>query len=313
VSTTDDRQPKKEEALFAPPVLHPLTFEGRGEGPAMMRWGWDGDEAQISGFKVYVNGTFVRAVGTDVRLFADYHEHDITDLWPSCSERLEFQVTAYSSVPGAPDRESPPSNSQVWEGRGCERTVRVTFQSLETSGLGSRKGPIKGTFSANDQTLTPDWRGPPTFDSTDDTERYLEPGQTYDLAALFDAIETEATSCLGASCTYNYAPLITFVEVDLGPHDALTFSGSIWDDDDNRVFYGSDEIRPGEIIPGPYTVVDRGIELTVLVDVLVGPEAGDRPDERYRGQSPNQGCDEGAPIGWDYFGMEAWWGITRVH
>jgi hypothetical protein len=267
-----------EEARFAAPVLHPFSFGPGGEGPAMLRWSWDGDETQISGFRVYVNGTFLRAVGTDVRLFADLHEHEITDLWPTCDERLEFSVTTVSLVAGGPDRESPPSNSQTWEGTGCERTVRVTFQSLETSGLGVYKGPVKGTFTANDQTLTPDWRGPPTFDATDYTYRYLEQGRTYDLFTLFGAIESEATGCLGENCTDNYAPLITFVEVDLAPHDALTFSGSIWDDDGNRVFDGSDSIRPGEIIPGPYTVVDRGIELTVLIDVLVGPEVGDRPD-----------------------------------
>jgi hypothetical protein len=268
-----------EEALFAPPSLALITFGPVGEGPVMLHWNWDGDEEQISGFRVYVNGAFVRAVGTDVRLFADYHEHEITDLWPSCGERMEFEVTAYSGAAGVPERESPRSNPQVWEGEDCQRTVLVTFLSLETSGLGSRKGPIKGTFLANDQTLFPDWRGrPPTFDSTDDTRRYLEPGRTYDLADLFDDIETEGLSCLGGNCTDNYAPEINFVEVELGPHDSLTFGGNIWDDDGHRIFDGSDSIRPGEIIPGPHSVVDRGIELTVLIDVLVGPEAGDRPD-----------------------------------
>jgi hypothetical protein len=45
-----------------------------------------------------------------------------------------------------------------------------------------------------------------------------------------------------------------------------------------------------------------------------GPDAnyGHRGDP-YRYESPNQGCDEGEPIGWDYFGFHAWWRITRVH
>lgn len=270
-----------EEALFAPPVLNPHTFRSRDVGPVMLSWNWDGDEDLIDGFRLFVNGTFVRAVGTDVRLFADYHEHDVTDLWPVCDERLEFQVTAFRDAVGEPATrlESPPSNSQVWEGQGCQRTVRVTFQSLETSGMSGRRGPIQGTFSANDQTLFPGWRGgPPTFDSTDDTKRYLEPGYTYNLAGLFDEIETEATQCLGGNCTDNFAPDVTFVEVELAPHDALTFLGTIWDDDGNRIFNGSDSIPPGRIIPGPYHVVDRGIQMTVLIDVLVGPEAGDGPD-----------------------------------
>ncbi|MDH4209343.1 MAG: hypothetical protein OEV76_10750, partial [Anaerolineae bacterium] len=276
-----------EEALFSPPRLRPITLGlhspfGPRERTAMLQWDWDGDEAQISGFRVYVNGTFVRAVGTDRRLsavFGGYYEHEISDLWPTCGETLEFEVTVYSGPTDVPDAESPPSNSRVWEAEACQRTVRVTFQSLETSGLGSRKGPIKGTFTANDQMLFPAWRGQaPTFDSTDDTKRYLDPGQTYDLAQLFDDIETEATSCLGENCTDNFAPEFNFLQVELGPHDTLTFSGSIWDDSRNRVFFGSESVLPGEIIPGPYRVEDQGIALVVLIDVLVGPEAGDRPD-----------------------------------
>jgi len=262
-----------EEALFSAPVLQSITLGPRGEGPFVLHWRWDGDEALVSGFKVYVNGSFWRGVGPDRRSL------DISELDPSCSERLELQVTVFSGPTAVPDQESPPSNSQVWEGEGCHRTVRVTFQSLETSGMGRRGGPISGTFRANDETLLPDWRSdPPSFDSTDDTERYLEPGRTYDLAGLFDAIETEAASCVAYSCTDNYAPLITWVEVELGPHDHLTYGGRIFDDDGNMLFDGWDSILPGEIVPGPYFVVDRGIQLTVLIDVLVGPEAGDRPD-----------------------------------
>jgi hypothetical protein len=275
-----------EEALFSPPRLRSITVGphspfGPSERTAMLRWDWDGDEAQISGFRVYVNGTFVRAVGTDrglLALFGGYYEHEISDLRPTCGETLEFEVTVYSGPTDVPDAESPRSNSRVWEADACQRTVRVTFQSLETAGLGSRKGPIKGTFTANDQTLFPAWRGQaPTFVATDDPETYLEPGHTYDLARLFRDIETEAASHVGYSGD-NLAPDVNFLEVQLGPHDTLTFSGSIWDDSENRVFFGSESIRPGEIIPGPYRVEDQGIELVVLVDVLVGPEAGDRPD-----------------------------------
>jgi hypothetical protein len=261
-----------QEALFSPPRLAPIAMGPTGDGPFTLRWQWDGDEAGITGFKLYVNGAFWRSVGPAIRSF------DIGRLQPTCGQRLELQITAFAGPAPAPEAESPPSNSQVWEGEACQRTVLVTFQSLETSGLSGRRGPIQGTFTANDQTLFPGWRGgPPTFDATDDTERYLDPGHTYDLAQLFDDIETEATSCLGESCTDNYAPDVNFVQVELGPDDTLTFGGSIWADG-NRVFNGSESIRPGEIIPGAHSVVDQGIELVVLIDVLVGPEAGDRPD-----------------------------------
>jgi hypothetical protein len=275
-----------EEALFSPPRLRPITLGphspfGPRERTAMLQWDWDGDEAQISGFRVYVNGTFVRAVGTDRRLsavFGGYYEHEISDLWPTCGETLEFEVTAYRGPADVPEAESPPSNSRVWEAEACQRTVRVTFQSLETPGLAGRKGPIKGTFTANDQTLFPAWRGmPPTFVATDDPQTYLEPGHTYDLAQLFEDIETHAASHVGYSGD-NLAPDVNFLQVELGPHDTLTFSGSIWDDSENRVFFGSESIRPGEIVPGAHSVMDQGIELVVLIDVLVGPEAGDQPD-----------------------------------
>jgi hypothetical protein len=261
-----------EEALFAAPRLGPVLLGYGAHGPYTLTWRWDGDEDLITGFKIYVNGSFWRSVGPD------RNSLDISELAPACSERLDFEVTAYSGSAGVPDRESPPSNSEYWEGRGCQRSVRVTFLSLETSGMSRRAGPISGTFRANDVTLLPDWRSdPPTFDSTDDTERYLDPGYTYDLAELFSAIETEAASCVAYSCTDNYAPLMTYVEVELGPHDSLTYGGRIFGDD-GMIFDGWDSILPGQIVPGPYSVVDRGIELTVLVDVLVGPEAGDNPD-----------------------------------
>jgi hypothetical protein len=262
-----------EEALFAAPVLRSITRGPTGEGPFVLSWDWDGDDDLVSGFKVYVNGNFWRSVGPDRSSL------DISELSPACSERLEFEVTVFSGATAVPDEESPPSNSEVWEGRGCHRSVRVTFQTLETSGMSRRGGPISGTFRANDETLLPDWRSdPPSFDSTDDTERYLEPGRTYDLGGLFDAIETEAASCVAYTCTDNYAPLVTSVEVELGPHDSLTYGGRIFDDDGHMLFDGWDTILPGQIVPGPYYIVDRGIQLTVLVDVLVGPEAGDRPD-----------------------------------
>lgn len=263
-----------EDALFAAPRLDPITFGPRGEGPFMLRWGWDGDEAMISGFKLYVNGSFWRSLRRDIR------SYEIGGSEPSCGERLEFQITAYSGPTAVPDRESPPSNTRVWEGDACPRTVRVTFQSLDTSGLGGTQGPIKGTFVANDQSLFPSWRsGPPSFDgSSRRWPYYLEPGQTYGLAELFRRIESEASGCLGEGCPNNFAPDVTFVEVMLGAYDHLTFGGRIEDDDGHTVFDGWDSIRPGEIVPGSYTIEDRGIELIVLIDVLVGPEAGDLPD-----------------------------------
>jgi hypothetical protein len=67
----------------------------------------------ISGFKLYVNGSFWRGPSPDVRAYTLY------GLEPSCGERLELQMTAYSGATLAPDRESPRSNTRVLEGPPC--------------------------------------------------------------------------------------------------------------------------------------------------------------------------------------------------
>jgi len=82
-------------------------------GERRIAWTWDGDESMISGFRLYVNGSFWRSPRPDLRAFTLYgHE-------PTCGERLELQMTAYSGATLAPDRESPPSNTRVLEGPPC--------------------------------------------------------------------------------------------------------------------------------------------------------------------------------------------------
>jgi hypothetical protein len=201
---------------------------------------------------------------------------DMGDFVPACGEVFEFQIFAYggNSVDGT-YRQSPLSNSQVWDGETCPRTVLVTFLSMDPNALGSRQGPISGTFWANDVSLIAEFRGgPPSFNATDDTERYLEPGRFINIAELFSDIESEARGCIGSGCTGNYAPSVNYVEVELGPREALTFGANIWKDGGGRAFEGWAYIPAGEIVPGEYVVYDNGINMTVLIDVLVGPEAG---------------------------------------
>jgi hypothetical protein len=262
--------PSCDESDFQAPILHPITLGPRGEGPFVLNWTWDGTEEWITGFKLYVNGSLVDLIEPDQRSV------DIGAFQPSCGEVMEFEMTAFTELDDAPDRESPRSNTRIWDGLTCPRTVMVTFLSFDTgAGLGGRQGPLSGTFYANDVSLIADYRdGPPSFDATDETERYLEPGRLYNIAEMFAAIESEAWSCVGSGCTSNYAPSGNYVEVELGPREALTFGASIWKEGGGRAFEGSGYIPPDEIVPGEYVVYDHGINMAVLIDVLVGPEAG---------------------------------------
>ncbi len=263
--------PTCDETSFPPPLLSDVTTGPRGEGPYRIRWRWEGEEDRLRGFMMMVNGTYYDAVTS---IPADQNSLDLEEFLPECGEVLEFSLSARGEDPetGAV-LESPPSNSVIWDGRTCPRTVLVSFLSLDGYGLGGRIGPIYGTMIANDQTLLADYRdGPPSFDATDDSEIYLDAGGDYNLASLFEAIEQEAWSCL--NCTSNYAPTVNYLEVELGPTQSLTFGGSIWTERDGRAFEEFLTLRPGEISPGVYSITQNGITLTVGIDIIVGPEAG---------------------------------------
>jgi len=266
--------PTCDETALAPPILDPPTFGPWGEGPYNIRWRWDGNEEWIDGFAMVVNGTFYDTTGV---IEPDIRSLDISRFVPECGEVFEFKIFAFGLDPvDGTLRRSPYSNARIWDGDTCPRTVMVTFLSFDTgAGLGSRQGPISGTFFANDQSLIAEFRdGPPSFDATDHTERYLSPGNVYNIASLFSDIESEAHGCVGSGCTSNYAPSANYLEVEIGPREALTFGANIWKEGGGRAFEGSAYIPAGDIVPGEYVVYDNGINMTVLVDVLVGPEAG---------------------------------------
>jgi hypothetical protein len=77
-------------------------------------------------------------------------------------------------------------------------------------------------------------------------------------------------------------PVVNYVIVQVDPPDDLTFGGVIFDEDfrnpDDVLFRGEYTLPAGEIVPGRYTIGHGNIELSVLVDVIVGPQAGDLPD-----------------------------------
>ena len=263
--------PSCDETEIQPPNLHPITLGPRGEGPYGVRWNWEGDEDWLLGFLLMVNGNLVDTVE---EINPDIRSLDLADFVPQCGEVLEFTLYAYGMYPGEGFvYHSPASNSQIWDGNTCPRTVSVSFVDLDPSGRSDSPGPIYGSFYANDQRLTADFReGRSSFDATDDPEWYLD--RIINIPFMFAEIEREAWSCIGSGCTTNYAPSSSAVQVDLGPRESLTFGASIWTEDDGRLFEGSMSIPAGEIVPGVYTVSDSGIDMTVMIDVLVGPEAG---------------------------------------
>jgi hypothetical protein len=109
----------------------------------------------------------------------------------------------------------------------------------------------------------------------------FSPHSVYNIQSMFDTIQSWAYSCLGSDCPPYRAPDHNTVTVELGPDDDLTFGGVIYDQDRRmyqEVFHDSHTLPAGEVAPGRYTIRDGQFELTVLIDVLVGPEAGDKPD-----------------------------------
>jgi hypothetical protein len=268
--------PSCDEAAIQPPILYNVTFGPLGEGPFLLDWRWDGNEDMIDGFALSVNGTFPEDYRT---LPPDERSTDISQLMPSCGQVLDLSIYVYGidSATGT-SWWSPPSNTVIWNGDSCPRTVLVTFGALDTGALRSRKGPIYGTFMVNDVPLLASGRsGTPSFRALDDTERYLNPGNFYWIASLFSNIETEALSC--PTCTSNFAPAVNYVEVELGHRESLTFGAIISEEGRyGAVFNAFRSIRPDRLTPGYYSISDNGIILIVTIDVLVGPEAGINPD-----------------------------------
>jgi hypothetical protein len=252
-----------------------LTSVDSGLGHQLI-WDWGGAPGEIVGFKLYVNGAFNgNTFDRDVRTWV------VPDsLEPACTERVEFELTAYSFNPFTPDQESPRSNTLVLEGPPCSRTVQVTFDRLDTfdlrdeSRMDGSLGPISGCFGANDENLF--------FDATDYPDGFvLSPWSVYSIQSIFDRVWDWKLGCAGGDCPGYDAPDGNSVTVELGPDDSLTIGGYIDDQDRRvyeRVFNGSHSIEFGDIVPGPLEIRDQQIQLTVQIDVLVGPEVGPLPD-----------------------------------
>jgi hypothetical protein len=266
-----------ETAALSAPYIHGMRY---WMGEPRIEWTWDGDESMISGFRLYVSGSFWRSPRHDIRAYT------LHSLGPSCGERLELQMTAYSGPTLVPDRESPRSNILVLEGPPCARTVRVTFDRLHTRDLGDgdpnrnwderRLGPIWGSFCAQGST-----EECLSFNGNDFPHGLmLQSRHSHSIQELFNWILEEMSHpCSGSACPLLYhAPESNFVTVDLGLGDDLTFMGVIYEQDNrtySEAFRASDSISADEIRSGySRTIRDGQIQLTVRLDVVSSYEAG---------------------------------------
>lgn len=248
---------------------------------ARLTWEWDDETQEIAGYAVYLDGVRIALYrGTSSTGTAD------VSAWaPPCGGTREFTVTAVF-----PDgSESEPSNAVAWVGEDCPRVVRVTFDHINTFNLGSdqgsdRVGPIYGSFTATGSTSrTLSFNALDRGDWWGEVDRgfRLRSTHSYPVQAIFDQVNTWVSGINNA--TVYSAPEHDWVTVELAPGDDLTVGGFIGDGDrgtnpDDTLFAGSRTVAADDIRPGTYRVSDRNIELTVLVEVIVGPEVGPEPD-----------------------------------
>jgi hypothetical protein len=246
-----------DEAAFQPPELSLFNVGGDRQ----LIWMWGGDESVLEGYNVYVDGAFVfRVTGRASQSVSSYE--------PLCGSERDFHITAYGG-----GRESPPSNTVTWRGSPCPRVVRVTFDQLHTFDLQDGSfhdnsiGPIWGDFYVQGTTGASLY-----FDSVDGPPgKRLYSQRAYHIESMFRFMRD-----LGYR-----APDTNSVTVELGPYDDLTIGGTINDQDRHSyetVFHASHTIPADELVPGMVSLHGGPIRLDVLIDVIVGPEAGERPD-----------------------------------
>jgi hypothetical protein len=267
-----------EDAAFPPPILSLYHYSG----DAQLIWMWDGDRESIDGFRVYIDDSYAFTLPPDA------YAQSVLGYRPLCGGgyRREFHITAFSG-----DRESPPSNLAYWSSQPCPRVAQVTFEAFSTFNLGDDEwwaegsvGPIYGNFWAagsTDRSLDffavdyGDWWG------ERDRGYRLRSTRYYPVKDLFDWIQREMAEWVAGGPAY-YGPETNFVTIELSPYENLVFGGLIRDVDsdnpDDTLFEGQMELEPDEVVPSRHRIWDRQIELAVLVDVLVGPAAGEHPD-----------------------------------
>ncbi|MGB9299399.1 MAG: hypothetical protein WCD51_02270, partial [Anaerolineae bacterium] len=244
-------------------------------GQHQLQWDWGGVSGEMVGFKLYINGAFNgNSFTRDARSWVLPESME-----PTCTETVELQLTAFRGNTFTPDQESPLSEAVVLEGPPCPRSVRVTFDRLDTfdlrdeSKMDGDQGPIFGIFGVNDESIS--------FDASDYPDGFtLTPWVSYNIQDIFDTVWPWELGCWETMCPY-HVPDANYVTVELGPDDDLAIFGIIYDWDYNmyeEIVHGRQSIPFDDIVPGALEISDGQGLLTVQIDVLVGPEAGPLPD-----------------------------------
>jgi hypothetical protein len=189
-------------------------------------WSWEGDEEAIEYFGVHYSCGGLPGAG----LHARPDDRRISVHWvdPRCNETCEFHVTGYGTGGLIA---TPRSNTVSWEGEECARgrTVTIGFETFRPIPVVDGRGPIYGSFSANEEVLS--------FDGADSSicdfygyecgyyAHYITGGYLT-VGELFHTIREMLARC--GSCSYG-APSSTYVMVPVPEGDDLTIGFEIWE------------------------------------------------------------------------------------
>jgi hypothetical protein len=221
-----------ESSTFPPPVLSKrMVRVGPLPPREYLAWDWSGDEHDITGYKLYVNGNRRARISADRRNRVRLSLYD-----PPCGETYEYYVVAYKArADGFNDRESPPSNVVTADGEECPRRVRVTFTEMFIGSnvpddFGANGGPFYGSFWATgirEQKL--EWRSGEchSFLWVYDCRAY-EYAVDGNIAVLFAGIRATGPELSGWNM---YAPEVNYVIVELEQNDDLTVGVHVMDED----------------------------------------------------------------------------------
>ncbi len=265
-----------DQTLFPAPELHnQLLSIGPLPARHYLAWTWSGNEADITGYRLYVNGNRRASIAD-----SEPNRVRLDSYQPPCGETYEYYVTAYRAD-GFNIRQSPPSNIVHVQGDPCPRRVKVTFTYMSIApylpdDFSCCKGPFYGQFYAiGSEMRSLDWRA-------GECKAFLwiyscKTGWDYlwaaSVAQIFAGInESAGHPELGAWAMY--APSTDNVIVRVGEHDDLSIGAIIMDED----AYGGDDTRmnayttiPAGTLPPRELVLNSGEnEVYVRIEELTG-------------------------------------------
>jgi len=104
--------------VAGPAAPHDLELLGTGT-LHYLRWEWEGDESEIDGFRLYMNGNLVQTITPEMRVVrAQATWFDL-----GCGGSTQFALTAYRGAYGGEEIESLPSNPAAFSAPACPTIV----------------------------------------------------------------------------------------------------------------------------------------------------------------------------------------------